>query len=164
MPLKIAFGGKMGTGKDCAVKFMITKHTGVKLGFADPIYDILHYAQKRCGLAAVKDRMFLQFIGTDWGRSIDNDIWIKLLIKDAPQDKNTFVSDVRFPNEFRALKANGWTCVKLIRDHYRGREGTGSSSHVSETSLDSIPDEEWDYIIDNNGTVAQFYEKLDSIK
>ena len=43
MPIKIAFGGKMGTGKDCAVKYMINKHTGVKLSFADPIYDILHY-------------------------------------------------------------------------------------------------------------------------
>jgi hypothetical protein len=164
MPIKIAFGGKMGTGKDCAVKYMINKHTGVKLSFADPIYDILHYTQQRCGLAPVKDRMFLQFVGTEWGRSIDNDIWVNLLVKATPEDKNAFVSDVRFPNEFRAMKDNGWTCVKLVRNHFKGREGTGTNTHSSETSLDSIPDEEWDYIIDNNGTIAEFYESLDTIK
>ena len=164
MTIKIAFAGKMGTGKDCATKYCIKKYSGIHMAFAKPLYDILHYAQKTCNFPIQKDRKFLQFIGTEWAREIDQNVWINLVIKNTPTDQNAFLSDLRFINEFKALKDNGWTCVKLLRDYSSpDREGTGSAEHISETELDSIPDEKWDFIIENNDSISKFYQKLESI-
>tara|TARA_B100000902_G_C26805513_1_gene666569 strand:- start:60 stop:581 length:522 start_codon:yes stop_codon:yes gene_type:complete len=163
MVLKIAFGGKMGAGKDCAVKYCIKKYGGVHLSFAQPIYDILHYTQKLCGLEQTKDRKFLQFIGTEWGRDIDPNMWIKITIKNTPVDQNAFLSDLRFQNEFDSLKDNGWICVKLLREQLISRKGTGDLNHQSETELDTIPQNSWDFIIDNTESIKKFYEKLDTL-
>jgi len=162
MTLRIAFGGKMGSGKDTAACYLRDKHQGVIRSFAAPLYDILHYAQKVCGFKEQKDRRFLQFIGTEWARSQDPDIWIKIALKD-PDKGNMFISDVRFHNELNALQKAGWVCVKIIRDHQNLREGTGSTEHSSEKELDSIRDDEWDYIINNDKDLCQFYTKLDKM-
>jgi len=162
--MKIAFGGKMGTGKDVATKYLSNKYGGIVISFADPIYDILTYAQTVAGFPIEKDRKFLQFVGTEWGRSIDKNVWIKRVMKKVPEDENAFISDLRFDNEFQALKDNDWICVKLVRNvENEVRKGTGSVSHISENSLDNIQNENWDYIIENNGTLKEFYEKLEEI-
>jgi hypothetical protein len=164
MTIKIAFGGKMGVGKDSAVDFLISKYNGKKLSFAKPLYDILHYVQEKCGFPIEKDRRFLQFIGTDWAREKDPDIWINLLINSIPEKGNVFLSDLRFPNELTALKNNGWICVKLLRNHHLlNREGTGTVNHSSEILLDNISDSQWDFIIDNNESEEEFYIKIDKL-
>ena len=162
--MKIAFGYKMGTGKDVCVNYLINKYGGTKIKFADAIYDILNYAQKRCGLENKKDRKFLQLVGTDWGRSIDNDIWIKLALKNQEKDNNIYCSDVRFKNEFNALKNDGFIMVKLIRNKINyNRKGNGNSNHISENELDEYTDDKWDYIIINNNNLEDLYCKLDII-
>jgi hypothetical protein len=158
--MKIAFGYKMGAGKDEAVSYLIRKVGGKHISFASPIYDIMKYAQTRCGFKLEKDRKFLQYIGTEWGRSKEDKIWIRLALEESENNGNTFLSDLRYPNELEALKSEGWTCVKLIRSHQEDRKGTGDHIHTSETALDNIPDEEWDYIIHNDGTLKEFYDKL----
>ena len=52
-------------------------------------------------------------------------------------------------------------CVKINRSFTDGREGSGTKSHHSEKALDLIHDQRWDYIIDNNGSLEEFYKKLD---
>jgi hypothetical protein len=64
MQIKIAFGYKMGVGKDEACSYLIKKYGGEKISFASPLYDIQHHAQRVCGFEEEKDRQFLQFIGT----------------------------------------------------------------------------------------------------
>jgi len=160
---KIAFGGKMGVGKDFAVEYLINKYSGSKLSFAKPLYDILRFAQETCGFEQEKDRQFLQFVGTEWARTKNPDIWIEKLHKSTIPNQNCFISDLRFPNEFYSLKKHGWICVKIIRKHQENREGTGSINHSSESLLESINNTEWDYIIENNGTSHEFYKKLDEI-
>ena len=165
MNYKIAFGGKMGVGKDTAVNYMISKLGGEKTSFAGPIYDILYYAQDKCMFKKEKDRKFLQFIGTDWARKIDPLVWIRLVLNKQYKN-NVYLSDLRFINEFKHLKNNGWICIKIQRSQKsikNNRKGTGSSKHISETSLSSIPDKDWDYIIDNNNNIREFYKKLDDI-
>ena len=161
MVYKIAFGGKMGVGKDFAVDYLIEKYSGNKLAFAKPIYDILHFAQEVCGFEQEKDRKFLQFIGTEWARQKNSNIWIDKLHNSVIPTENSFVSDVRFPDEFYSLKENGWICIKILRDHQKNREGTGSTKHSSEAMIDIIPDEDWDYILVNNGTKEDFREQID---
>jgi hypothetical protein len=162
MTLKIAFGGIMGSGKDTCVDYLCRKYPEyTRISFAGALYDILHYAQEKCGFAKIKDRKFLQFIGTDWARNIDENVWINIVL-----NKNIkgigLLSDIRFPNEFKALKKDGWICIKVIRDNIaKNRAGNGNNNHESELSLNEIKDEDWDFIIDNNYTLEELYKKLD---
>lgn len=170
--MKIAFGYKMGSGKDTAVSYLKSRFGGVSLSFAEPLYEIMHYTQKRCGMKIQKDRLFLQLVGTEWGRNIDPDIWIHLLLekvaslqkeKTTNERENIYISDLRFINEMKALKNNGWICVKLVRDFMDERKGTGKKTHKSEHELDTIEEDAWDYIIENKGTLEEFYARLDNM-
>jgi hypothetical protein len=160
--MKIAFGYKMGVGKDEAVSYIRRKIDGRQISFAGPLYSIMFYAQEVCGFEKQKDRQFLQYVGTEWAREKDPDIWVRLAIENASRMLgNLFLTDLRFPNEFEALKNDGWLCVKINRSSTEGREGSGKKSHHSEKALDLVHDNRWDYIIDNNGTLEEFYKKLD---
>jgi hypothetical protein len=159
--LRIAFGYRMGMGKDEACNYLIKKYGGEQISFAAPIYDIQRYAQERCGFKPEKDRQFLQYIGTDWARKKEPNIWVRLALEATPKGGNVFLSDLRFPNEFEALKKEGWTCVKLIRPHQEDRKGSGSHTHASENALDSIPNIDWDAVVLNDGSLQHFYAKLD---
>lgn len=160
--MKIAFGYKMGVGKDEAVSYIKRKIDGRQISFAGPLYSIMFYAQEVCGFEQQKDREFLQYVGTEWARKNDPNVWVRLAIeKSSMINGNIFLTDLRFPNEFEALKNDGWLCVKINRSYTEGREGSGNKSHHSEKALDLIHDNRWDYIIDNNGSLEEFYKKLD---
>ena len=159
LQIKIAFGYKMGVGKDEACSYLIKKYGGDKISFASPIQ---RYAQRVCGFEEEKDRKFLQFIGTEWARKKDFDVWLKLVIKNTQSEGNFFLSDLRFPNELYGLKKEGWFCVNIVRQ-IDSEKRTGSSSHESETALDNIKSEEWDYLLKNDGSLEEFHSKLDSL-
>jgi len=160
--MKIAFGYKMRSGKDTSVNYLISKYGGEKISFSKPLYDILHYAQKVCNFPIEKDRKFLQWIGTDWAREKDNNIWINLAIKSIENiDGNVYCSDVRFINEFKALKENGFIVIKIERNLTFTNKS--STNHISENDLDKIENSEWDYVIKNNGTLKELYRQIDDI-
>lgn len=158
--MKIAFGYKKRVGKDTAVEYLENTYGGVNMKFADPLYNILKHAQKICMFKDEKDRKFLQWVGTEWAREKDPDIWVKLFFQNigyiSPTD-NIYCSDVRFINEFEALKKDGWICVKIIGKNNQ------IDDHESENQLDSLPNEKWDYVIPNKGTKDEFYTELDAI-
>lgn len=156
-PLRIAFGHRARTGKDEACKYLSEKYGGTTLAFSDPLYNILYYAQRVCNFPLQKDRKFLQWVGTDWGRHNDENVWAKILVNKIDRysrNTNIYVSDLRFKNEMKLLKKEGFVCVRLDRN-------IGKLKHISEDSLDSFKD--WDYIIKNNGTLEEFHNKLDNI-
>lgn len=158
--LRIAFGCEARVGKDTAVNYLIDKYGGDKLSFAEPIYDILNYAQTKTKFKKEKDREFLQLVGT-WGRNRDPDVWVNCLLRrinEISTDTNIFISDVRFPNESKALQKIGFTCVRLNRDTDPSEFGSGSIKHISEVALISYP---WDKTIQNNGTPSELYSELD---
>ena len=160
--VKIAFGYKMGSGKDTSVEYLIKKYGGVKVSFSEPLYDILHYAQKVCEFSEEKDRWFLQTIGTEWARNKNPDVWVNLAIKRIreieKENINVYNSDIRFYNELNILKKEGFICVKINREVDRE-----FSNHISENELDNVEDREWDYVIDNNGSLEDLYKKIDKI-
>jgi hypothetical protein len=159
--MKIAFGYMMGSGKDTAVNYMIRQFGGTRISFAEPMYEIMGHAQRICGFEREKDRKFLQWIGTEWAREKSPSVWVDVAIgKSRACNGNTFISDLRFRNEFDALKDDGWTCVKLTRPRPEAREGSGTVAHSSETTLNSIPDEFWDHVIDNSGDLDDLYRRL----
>ena len=160
--LNIAFGGRMNSGKDTAVNYLLQQFPGTKHSFAKPLYEIQKYAQHKCGFPIEKDRLFLQFIGTEWARTRDPDVWVRLALRDIPRG-NVFISDLRFPNEFKALKEKNWFCVKITRRTLESREGHAAVNHISENVVDAIPDDEWDAIISNDSGIDSFYQKLDAM-
>jgi hypothetical protein len=159
LQIKIAFGCKMRVGKDEACSYLLGKYGGKKISFASKIYDIQTYAQKICGFKQEKDRQFLQYIGTEWARKKDPDIWIRLAMQDTPENENVFLSDLRFKNEFNALKKEGWFCVKIVRSSI----SSDILEHQSEIDLDAIDDKEWDFVVKNNDGLEDFYKKLDTL-
>ena len=89
------------------------------------------------------NREFLQYFGTEVGRNIDKDLWIKALMYSYGQDKESrwIVPDVRFPNEADAIRNAGGVLWKIERD------GSGAGNHISEKLIDDI---KVDLVIDNN--------------
>lgn len=162
--MKIAFGGKARSGKTTAQTYLTEKYTGQKLNFADGLYDILHFAQGVCNFPQEKDREFLQYIGTDWARKKDEDVWCNLLEKrvEESSNENIFIGDVRFVNEFKMLKNRGFVMVLLEGSGDTSSFGSGSKTHSSEMDLENVPVTEWDYIIKNNYN-DEFYKTLDEI-
>ena len=182
--MKIGFGHKQRSGKDTAADYIISKYGGMKLKFADPLYEIESLCHKFVNLpppntyTKAQRRNFLQFIGTQWGRTLDYDLWAKMmdekltkfeslyqpcpsLFRSSELDTNIFVTDVRFPNEVAVLKKHGFTIVRIDREEEL-RDLTGNPNHESEVSLDGH--HYYDYIIDNNSSLNDFYSKLDALQ
>lgn len=93
-------------------------------------------------------REILQVVGTEiFRRNFWEDIWIDILMRKvrAMQDNYDFIfiTDVRFPNEVEKLKAAGVKIVRLFRD----TGCTDSLPHASELAMDTIPIEQFDYIV-----------------
>ena len=163
--LRIAFGCQSRVGKSTAVKYLIENYGGVEKSFASPLYDIMYYAQETCGFEKVKNREFLQTIGT-WARVQNPNVWINLQIKGLKTinpEENVYFSDVRFNNEFEALKNEGFIMVRIIQDGNCHDIGGGSLTHESEIELISKPLVDWNYIIKNNGSLDDFYLSLDAL-
>ena len=59
-----------------------------------------------------KDRVLLQQIG-DKMREIRLDVWVDYVLKETENKKNVIIEDVRYQNEFWALKKHGWYLVRL---------------------------------------------------
>lgn len=89
------------------------------------------------------NREFLQYFGTEVGRSIDKDLWIKALMYSYGRDKEShwIIPDVRFPNEADAIRSAGGVLWKIERD------GSGAGNHISEKLIDDI---KVDLVIENN--------------
>lgn len=154
-PIRIAFGCQKRVGKDTAAEFFESQLGATRLSFAEPLYDILEFACERLGFDYKKDRKFLQWVGTEWARDKDPDVFVNLLIATVQKcypTQDVIVSDVRMKNEFRKLKENGFTMVRIIRDKDEVDE------HASENDL--LYCDEWDYIINNNGSLEEFYKSL----
>ena len=67
---------------------------------------------------------------------------------------NFIITDTRFENELEAVKKRGGITIRV------NRPGLTKSNHLSETSLDSA---EFDYEIDNNGTISDLIGKIRNI-
>lgn len=92
-------------------------------------------------------RQLMQTVGTEWGRdTVHPELWLRALLHRV-QYKGAVISDVRFPNEAKAILERGGIVIRLHR------EGTGTGDgHVSEKplSIDLVSIE-----LDNDDTAEQ---------
>lgn len=130
-------------------------------------------------------RKLLQLLGTECGRQIIHpNIWVNSTMVDYKLYRNTsiklikyptteneawlemyptnhiypnwIISDVRFPNEVKAIKKKNGILIRVERESINTED-----QHESETALDNYND--WDYIIQNNGTIEELTFKINEI-
>jgi hypothetical protein len=99
-------------------------------------------------------REFLQKLGTDAIRTgLHEDTWVNATMAGYDSKRtppNWIITDVRFPNEFNAIKKRGGTMVRVFRHGM-------TSSHISETALDTY---EHDICISNKGNIDDLVDKV----
>lgn len=149
----IGLTGRARTGKDTAGKF-IESYGYTRLAFADPIKDGLRamipgwdgFAKEEpiIELAGLSPRVLMQTLGTEWGRSLDSEFWIRVASMRLPTDRNVVITDVRFNNEALWVKRQGGVIIKIERDV------DAVANHVSEQGVD---DNLVNYHLDNNATL-----------
>jgi hypothetical protein len=121
-------------------------------------------------------RVALQLLGTEWGRRCYDTIWVdyalrvaKTILTDQRSYSAAFglgwgangyqsrravgvvIPDVRFKNEVKGIKAAGGKLIRVVRPG-SGLKGT-TGQHQSETEQTEIPDEMFDFVIHNVGTL-----------
>lgn len=118
-------------------------------------------------------RLLLQLLGTKCGRNIIHpNIWVNSLMREyfcvqsdlAPNGidcPNWIITDLRFLNEMEAVKKRNGITIRVNRDIYLPGGGElGYKEDESETELDNA---EFDYVINNDGTIEELIEKVKEI-
>jgi hypothetical protein len=104
-------------------------------------------------------RRIMQVVGTDVGvNQIDTNIWLKEFEKamfSLEEAYDTVVMvDCRQTHEIEFVRERGGSVIHILRE-------TGlTDDHITEQGL---PVENGDFVVDNNGTLPEFFEKLDSV-
>lgn len=184
----IGIAGKKRSGKDTIADFLIKEYGFIKYGFADPIKEIAKiifgfneeqlYGDKKGEIDEnwkIKPRDFFQKFGTDYGQFIfpehfpdtfknvnKRSLWVlvfnKWYLKKKREDPyiKVIINDVRFNHEFECIQKLGGYIMKVERDNNKIED-----NHISENELNF--NEEFNYIIKNNGSKEELYEKITEI-
>jgi hypothetical protein len=133
---------------------------------------------ERLNMPELTPRLVLQLWGTEvCRRSFHDDIWIASLESRLRNSKDSIViSDCRFPNEIKAIKEAGGQVVWVQRgelpswhiiagnanngDAFAAEKLKSLGIHASETAWVGT---DFDYIVDNNGTVDELYDRIAKI-
>lgn len=186
---KVAICGKANSGKNTVGKLinraLYKKFIGKRtisfdyIAFADPIKEIVRTmfpdlpekfltgsSKFRSEIipGAFKDgnpltvRQLLIDIGTS-GRAYKETIWLdafdSTFQKSVSKQKTlVIVTDVRFVNEFSHLKKKGFYNIRLLRDEHL------KIDHASETAQDGIRNDEFDFVLNNNGSLKDLKEEV----
>ena len=133
---------------------------------------------ERLKMPELTPRLALQLWGTEvCRRAFHDDIWIASLEARLRNSRdNIVISDCRFPNEIKAIKQAGGQVVWVQRGELpswhimAGKANNGDTFaaeklkalgvHASETAWVGT---NFDYIVDNNGTVDDLYNRIAQI-
>lgn len=169
----IGFSGKMGTGKSFYSQYTVDYlrqqgHQVLELGFGDQIkVNTLVRGDNKLTHHNVYDkkddysRSLLQIEGTERGRALDKDVWIKyvsewIYLWRRRGIKHFVISDIRFPNELEFV--NSFTDSYVFRVHAPSRNLKRLAEEYSSDALPSIQNHPSETSLDN----ASFYCTLDN--
>ena len=98
-----------------------------------------------------KQRSLLQFWGAEYRRAQDPDYWVRQLANTIELEKPAIacITDMRFENEMQFVMQYGET-VRVDRD------SLPPATHISETALANVSDEDWSIVLENNGSLEDF--------
>jgi hypothetical protein len=133
---------------------------------------------ERLDMPTLTPRWVLQYWGTEVARkSFHDDIWIASLENKLRNSKdNIVISDCRFPNEIQAIKKAGgqivWVQRGALPEWYDDAVSAnqGHNIGINNMKLRKIHASEWawlgnefDHIIDNNGTIDELFKQAQSL-
>ena len=202
----IGICGFIGSGKDTAANYLVGWHGFRRDSFAGALKDAVAtvfgwdrellegltpearawreqidpWWAERLNMPHLTPRWVLQYWGTEVCRQgFHDDIWIAALENRLRQRTgHTVISDVRFPNEIKAIKEQGgkivWIrrgpdpewCSTLVEMRQNSTLGICTdymrqfNVHASEWAWVGT---EFDAVVDNNGSVEQLYESLKNL-
>lgn len=114
---------------------------------------------------AISPRIMLQQLGTEWGRNIDKDIWVKAALRKARSLDKCVITDVRFFNELDLVKKAGGKLVRVHREETDDNASLlGMGNHQSEMELTMFTDDMFDAVINNNRSLNDFINSVDNIE
>lgn len=195
----IGISGLIGSGKDTVADYLVNYHEFRRESFASTLKDAVAavfgwdrtmlegrtrqsrewreqvdqwWAQRLC-IPGLTPRWILQYWGTDVCRNYFHDeIWVASLENKLRQSSdNIVISDVRFPNEVKAIRSNQGLLVCVERgpkpkwyedalDGVDTMKAYWPSVHPSEYSWVTT---KFDLVIDNNGTIEQLYSQIKNL-
>lgn len=167
--IRLAFCGKMKSGKDTAVNHLKSLHGGTVIHMFASGYRFVEWLMLYPIFGCVIDpdnktkfeRLMLQWIG-HWGRVLfGKNIWLNRTLKTIAKTKgNVFVTGVRYPNEIKRLKEIEVQSVWVDRpESSRLESGAYNINHETETALDTFKD--FDYKIPNDKDLKTFLRRVE---
>lgn len=167
MPFLIGLTGYAGSGKDSVRDILETDHEFTGLAFAEPIRAMICELLTSNGIGSewmyertlkeqvipqlgVSYRHMAQTLGTEWGRNLQTDFWLRIAqayMEDLSNHGHLHfvVSDVRFVNEAEWVKKQGGVIW-----HIRRPDVAPVRPHASEAEIEHI---EADWTINNTGSL-----------
>jgi hypothetical protein len=183
--LLIGFGFRKGSGKDTACKFAYSKITygttlqpaivhfadALKTGIGREVFGLSDAQMQDQTMKEAVDpywqltpRKILQLGGTEALRNtFSSDVWVKALLRRIANDSTHdvfLIGDVRFPNEFEAIRELGGFNVYLTRMPEDVEDS--SNQHASEIALEGYLDQ-FDYHLQNEGTLGETCESVETL-
>jgi hypothetical protein len=160
----IGLTGYAQSGKDTLANILMGKYGYRRIAFADTIREFLYEVNPMVACSPtgyLKDlvnlvgwdkakqepqvRRLLQDLGVTARKLIDEDIWVKIALRNLSAGDRVVITDVRFENEAKSISALGGQLWRVKR---AGVDAV--NAHISETQLDGY---RVDQIFLNNGTV-----------
>jgi hypothetical protein len=157
--------GKAGSGKDTVADYLVQEYGFTKVSFASILKNMLKVAglpeptnredkEKLIEGFDFSWRDAAQKLGTEWGRSLDENIWVKLTTASLGEAKYVF-SDVRFDNEASEIRKQGGAIIHL---QDRGVDMGKLMEHASERG---VARRSTDYEISNSKDKKALYSTID---
>lgn len=209
----IGVSGFISSGKDTVANYLVAKHGFVRDSFAGALKDAVSHIfgwdrsllegltpearewretvdqwwSNRLNIPNLTPRWVLQQWGTEVCRhSFHDDIWIASLQNRLRlSGRDVVISDVRFPNEIKAIKEVGGTVIWVRRGELPvwyncakhenemrdiGKHLMDNPDTLMKVKYPNVHPSEWawigtdfDHVLDNDGTVEQLYEKIKSL-
>lgn len=135
-PVRVAFCGPAGAGKTEHARLCQKQTGGDVLSFASPLKKLVS------DLLGERDphtmRSALQEFGV-LARKYDSEVWVNKLLAKVSRDRPCFVDDCRFTNEANALRALGFTLVRVdasIDELLKRRPGMTYSQRLHESEVE----------------------------
>ena len=166
-PGMIGISGKAGSGKDTLGKYICDRYMCQHYYFAKPLKEgakimfnlseeQIENKEQEIEPWGMSPRKIYQLLGTDVGRGIDINIWVKnaaMFVKSVP-GRTVVITDVRFDNEAYWIHSRGGIVINIVRN----KEDIAENKHSSEGGL--IP-KSIDATIYNNGSIQDMFNEFD---
>lgn len=185
-PTIILVAGKKQSGKNTVADYISTKYDYTQMSFAEELKYISSEILSSLGVSDFKGvssfeyedvkrkvipyihnkkqrtyRELLQHVGSDWFKNFFNDsLWAEILVGQIYQivNRDVVISDWRFPDEYQTVYEAFKDTRDIITIKIQRDSCDTTDTHISEKALDDF---KFDYVLTNNGTKEELYDKID---